>query len=169
MNLRDLQLPVKAAGHHIGLLMTVRTFLRKCRGALGIALTWGAVWAAVFAAVALIIGVLDPDSIDPGEDPVRVGLIGGFYGLVTGAAFSLLLSLAEGRKVIRNLSLGRAALWGAIAAAAFPLLTAVNNSMVFILCPIGAALAAGSVAIAKKAELHASAAQARTFRVRQSR
>jgi hypothetical protein len=38
----------------------------------------------------------------------------------------------------------------------FPLLTAVHNSMLIILCPIGAALAAGSVAIAKRAELRAS-------------
>lgn len=135
--------------------MSVRTFLRRLRGALGITLTWGVVWAAVFAAIGVVVGIVDPDSIDPGEDPLRIGLIGGFYGLVSGAAFSALLSLAEGRKVIRSLSLGRAALWGAIATAAFPLLTPVNNSMLIFLCPIGAALAAGSVAIAKRAELHA--------------
>jgi len=65
-------------------------------------------------------------------------------------------ALTDRRKVLSKLSVGRVALWGAIGTAAFPLLTAVNNSMLIILCPIGAALAAGSVAIAKGAELRAS-------------
>lgn len=134
-------------------------FLRKCRGALGIAVTWGAVWAAIFAALGLTVGLLDPDSIDPGEGPVRVAWIGAIYGLVSGAAFAVLLALAEGRKAIRDLSLSRAAVWGMLGTAAFPLVTPVDNSMLLILCPVGAALAAASVAVAKRAELTASPEQ----------
>ncbi len=134
-------------------------FLRKCRGALGVAATWGAVWAAIFAALGLTIGLLDPDSIDPGEGPVRVAWIGAIYGVVSGATFAVLLSLAEGRKAIRDLSLSRAALWGILGTAAFPLFTPVDNSMLIILCPVGAALAAASVAVAKRAELNASPEQ----------
>ena len=131
-------------------------FLRKCRGVLGIGVTWGAVWAAIFAALAVIIGLVDPDSIDPGEGPIRVAGIGAVFGFVSGAGFGVLLSLAEGGKAIRDLSVGRAALWGMLGTAAFPLLTPVNNSMLLFVCPIGAALAAASVAVAKKAELRAS-------------
>ena len=134
-------------------------FLKRCRGALGIGVTWGAAWAAIFAAVALIIGLVDPDSIDPGEGPIRVAGIGAVFGLVSGAGFGVLLSVAEGRKAIRDLSLSRAALWGALGTAAFPLLTPVDNSMLLIVCPIGAALAAASVAVAKRAELGASPEQ----------
>lgn len=134
-------------------------FLRKCRGALGIAATWGTVWAAIFAALGLTIGLLAPDSIDPGEGPVRVAWIGAIYGVVSGAVFAVLLALTEGRKSIRDLSLSRAALWGMLGTAAFPLLTPVDNSMLLILCPIGAALAAASVAVAKRAELNASPEQ----------
>ena len=134
-------------------------FLRRCRGALGIGVTWGAVWAAIFAALAVIIGLVDPDSIDPGEGPIRVAGIGAVFGFVSGVGFGVLLSLAEGRKAIRDLSLGRAALWGMLGTAAFPLLTPVNNSLLLFVCPIGAALAVASVAVAKQAELRASSEQ----------
>lgn len=40
-----------------------------------------------------------------------------------------------------------------------PLVTPVDNSMLVILCPVGAVLAAASVAVAKRAELNASAEQ----------
>ena len=125
----------------------------------GIAVTWGTVWAAIFAALGLTIGLLEPDSIDPGEGPLRVAWIGAVYGVVSGAVFAVLLALAEEWKAIRDLSLSRAALWGIIGTAAFPLLTPVDNSMVVFLCPVGAALAAASVAVAKRAELHASPEQ----------
>ena len=135
----------------------MRAFLRKCRGALGIGLTWGIAWAAIFAALSVVVGILDPDSIDPGEGPLRLGGIGAIFGFVSGVAFGATLALADGRKVLRKLSVGRAALWGAIGTAAFPLFTSVDNSMLIFVCPIGAALAAGSVAIAKRAELRTAA------------
>ena len=131
------------------------TLLRRCRGALGIGALWGAAWAAIFAAVVLIVGVFDPDSIDRGEGPIEAARIGGVVGFVSGAVFAMLLSLADGRKTIRDLSVGRAALWGMLGAAAIPLLTPANDDLVLVLCPIGAALAAASVAAAKRAELHA--------------
>ena len=135
----------------------MRAFLRRCRGALGIALTWGAVWAAVFAAAALIIGIVDPDSIDPGEGPLWVAPIGAVFGFVSGAVVAILVALAEGRKSIRDLSVLRAALWGLLATAAYPLLTPVAESIVLIFGPIGAAIAAALVAVVKKADLAASA------------
>jgi len=134
-------------------------FLRKCRGVLGIGVTWGAVWAAIFAALGLIIGLIDPDSIDPGEGPIRVAGIGAVFGFVSGAAFAVLVSLTEGRKAIRDLSLSRAALWGVLGTAAFPLLTPVDNGILLFVCPIGAALAAASGAVAKQGDLGASPEQ----------
>jgi hypothetical protein len=118
------------------------------------------VWAAIFTALVLIAGLVDPDSIDPGDGPlIRVAGIGAVFGLVSGVGFGLLLSLAEGREAIRDLSLSRAALWGMLGTAAYPLLTPVDDGMLLIVCPIGAALAAASVAVAKRAELGASPEQ----------
>ena len=128
----------------------MRAFLRKCRGALGLGLTWSVAWAAIFALLAVVVGVVDPDSIDPGEGPLRIAGIGAVFGFISGAGFGLLLSMAEGRKMLRGLSVWRAALWGALGTAAFPLLTSVDNRMLYLVCPIGAALAASWVAIAKR-------------------
>jgi hypothetical protein len=107
----------------------VKDFLKKCRGILGMGVTWGVVWGAVFAALSLIVGIVDPDSIGPGEGPIA------------------------------ELSTGRAAVFGALGTALFPLLTPVDNSMLIILCPIGAGLAAATVALAKRAELAAPGEQ----------
>ena len=134
-------------------------FLKRLRGVLGTAVTWGTVWGAIFAALVMVIWLVDPGSIDPGEKPYWIAAMGAFYGLVTGTVFGVLLSLTEGGKSIRDLSLGRVALWGALAAAVYPLLTPVDNSMLMMLCPIGAVLAVGSVAAAKRAELSAAPEQ----------
>jgi hypothetical protein len=130
----------------------MREFLRRCRWVLRMGLTWAVVWAAIFLALGVTIGIIDPDSIDPGEEPYRFAWIGATVGFVGGAAFGLLISVAEGRKKLLNLSLARAGLWGAIASSLFPLLTQVNDSMIIFMAPIGAALGAASVGAAKRAE-----------------
>jgi hypothetical protein len=127
--------------------------LRKIRGVLGIGLTWGGTWAVIFAVTAAIIGIVDPDSIDPGEGALNVMRIGAIFGFISGTGFGLLLALGERHKKILQLSMGRAALWGALSATLVPLLTPVSDAMVIFVCPIAAAIACGSVAIAKKAEL----------------
>lgn len=129
--------------------------LRWCRGVLGIGLVWAAAWGAMFALLSVIVGVIDPPSIDPGEGPIRIGLIGAIYGLVSGAAFGALLSFSERRKGIPELSMTRAIIWGILGTALFPLLTPVHDSMLLIVCPIGAALAAGTLALAKRSALRA--------------
>lgn len=85
-------------------------FLRKCRGVLGIGLMWAIGWAAVFAALWAGIRLFDPASIDPGEGLTRIAWIGGVFGFASGAAFAVLLALADGRKTLRDLSPLRAAL-----------------------------------------------------------
>lgn len=131
----------------------MKSFLRKLRGVVAVSITWGAVWAAVFALIVTIIGIFDPDSIDPGEGPLSAAGIGAMFGAVSGAAFALLVSAADGRRTITELSLGRAALWGFLGTALFPLLAPADNSLALVFGPIGAALAAGSVAVAKRAAL----------------
>jgi len=130
----------------------MKSFLRKLRGVVSIGLTWGTLWGLLMFLTGVIIGIVDPDSIDPGESPVIIGAILGGMGFVSGALFGILLCLAERRKTIRDLSVLRAGIWGTIAAAAPLLLTPAPDGMVVILCPLGAAFAAGSVALARRAE-----------------
>ena len=130
----------------------MKTFLRKLRGVVSIGLTWGSLWGVLMALVGVGIGIFDPDSIDPGESVLVVGALMGLVGFVSGVLFGLLLAFAERRKTLRDLSLARVALWGALAAAVPPLLTGAAASMAFILCPLGAAFAAGSIALARRGE-----------------
>lgn len=123
---------------------------------MGVGLTFGLMWAAFIAVIGVVIGVVDPDSIDPGEGPLVAGAIIGFNGFVAGVAFGILLSLSATRKNILDLSLIRVAALGALAGAALPLLTGAPVGMIWLLCPLGAASAASSVAIARKAELRRS-------------
>ncbi len=126
--------------------------LRNLRGLLGIGLTWGILWAAVTISVGMIIGVVDPDSIDPGEEPIVLGAMVGLVGFISGLVFSGLLSIAERRKTILDLSLSRVAMWGILVSAAFPLLAGKDIRMMLFLGPLGAVSALASVAIARRWE-----------------
>jgi hypothetical protein len=120
---------------------------------LGTGITWGVGWAIVLFIIGTIIGVVDPDSIDPGEEPWRMaGLVGG-VGFLSGVVFTGLFSWIENRKSLRNLSVTRAAIWGALGGAALPLLTTMNDVVIFNTMPLGAIFAASTVAIARRAAL----------------
>ncbi len=124
--------------------------LRNLRGLLGIGLTWGIVWAAVMIAVGMIIEVVDPDSIDPGEEPIVLGAMVGLVGFISGLVFGGLLSIAERQKTISDLSLSRVAMWGILVSAAFPLLAGKDIRMMLFLGPLGAVSALTSVALARR-------------------
>ena len=125
--------------------------LRKVRGVLGSGLIWGLSWAAIGALFGFIIRITIPGSMDPGENELLVAALFGAIGFVSGAVFGMLLSFAESRKKILDLSLSRAAVWGILGAATFPLLTTMDNRLMIIFCPLGALSAVASVAIARRA------------------
>ena len=129
------------------------SLLRKLRGMLGVGLTWSIGWVIVMLIIGSIIGVVDPDSIDPGEEPWRMAGIIGAAGFFSGAVFAAILSSAERRRSIRDLSLPRAALWGALGGAALPLLTTVNDAVLTTTAPLGAIFAVSTIAIARRAAL----------------
>jgi hypothetical protein len=128
------------------------TALGKLLGVLGIALSWGAAWGVLFATLFLVVGIVQPEDIDGGEGLVPVSGIGALVGFVSGTVFGVIESIAENRKSIGELRLKRVAVWGIVSSGVWPLLTAVDNGMVMILCPVGAACAVTAVAIARRAE-----------------
>ncbi len=127
--------------------------LRKLRGMFGVGLTWGVGWAMIMFIIGSIIGVVDPDQLDRGEEPWRLAAMVGTVGFISGSVFALIFSSAERRKSIRDLSVLRAAVWGALGGAALPLLTTMNDSILFNTVPLGAIFAASTVAIARRAAL----------------
>jgi len=124
-------------------------YIRKLRGVIGVALIWAPAWVVLFfATVGSIIAVLGGGS-DVG--PFRMMAIIGWVGFVSGVIFAFLMSFAENGRAIRNISLARAALWGILGSAVFPILTQ-RADQVFWTCPFGAVVAMALVAIARKAE-----------------
>ena len=127
--------------------------LRRLRGLAGIGLTWGLLWALF--GVALVMGLRGFAPASAGESPLVVGRVLGYAGFVSGVAFGTLLTVAERRRNLQSLVLWRAGLWGAIGAAVIPLLTAADDRMVILTCPLGLLFATTSILLARRAELRA--------------
>jgi hypothetical protein len=125
--------------------------LRRLRGLAGIGLTWGVLW--VMFGVALVLALRAFDPAQAGEGALTVGRVLGFAGFVSGISFGTLLTVAERRRNLRNLSAWRAGLWGAIGAAVIPLLTAADDKMLILTCPLGFLFATTSIILARRAEL----------------
>ena len=86
----------------------MKTWLRRLRGVVGMAVSWAVAWFPVGAVLTLVVG---GDSL---ADLLLVSSIVVPAGLVGGAVFSVVLGLAEGRRRFHELSLPRFAGWGAL-------------------------------------------------------
>ncbi len=137
----------------------MKKWLRRIRGAFGMGLAWAAVWAVVGALTGLVGGVLGISSAIAVLELAAAFEIMGFIG---GAAFSVVLGIAEGRRRFDEMSLPRFAGWGAVGGLLImaPVL-AVSASAVtlpFVLVAgvvgalMGACSAAGSLALARRAD-----------------
>ena len=139
----------------------MKKWLRRIRGAVGMGLTWAGVWGPV----AVLIGMfVDPDgSMD--EMWVAIGAYPGFLG---GVVFSAVLAIAARRRRLEELSLARVALWGAAAgllvgALPFTIGDPTSERPLWLLATVvigsitllSAASAAGSLALARRAEKRA--------------
>jgi nitrate/nitrite transporter NarK len=127
--------------------------LRMLRGMLGMGITWAVGWAMVMFLIGTIIGIVDPDSIDPGEEPWRMAGVIAVVGFLSGTAFAAIFASAERRRKIRDLSVLRSAFWGALGGAVLPLVTSMNDAVLANTMPLGALFAATTVAIARRAAL----------------
>src|SRR5687768_11985217 len=122
---------------------------RWLRGALGTGLIWAVLWIIIGVLMMTGIWLVDPEQIG-NDGPSWVLPILGTVGFLSGLGFASLLSLAERRHSLRELSLGRVALWGMLGSAAIPLLMGTDGSMGWLTGTLGAVFAAGSVAIARR-------------------
>ena len=125
-------------------------WLRRIRGAIGMGLTWGVAWLAAGLVLLLIVG---PNAAD-----VPFPLFFGLLGFLGGILFSGVLGLVERRRSFEQMSLPRFAGWGAVGGILLSVaLSATLGWGAFpLLGPLfavsGAACAAGSLALARKAE-----------------
>ena len=86
----------------------MKSWLRRIRGAVGMGLTWAAAWFGIGAIVGL--ATLQSGAAAFGSALAYLAinsLISAASGFLGGAAFSGVLSLAEGRRRFDEMSLGR--------------------------------------------------------------
>jgi hypothetical protein len=130
----------------------MRKWLRKLRGAIGVGFAWGLAWFLAGMALLLVVG---PDAADV---PFPVGF--GALGFLAGVTFSGVLGLVDGGRRFEEMSMPRFAALGAVGGAlfsgAFVALAGLGVAALGLLTPIfgiaGAGCAAGSLALARKAE-----------------
>jgi hypothetical protein len=128
----------------------MKGFLRRLRGVIGMGLTWG----LALAGVGTLVGLMFGGTFVPG-----LALTGGFLGFIVGSAFAVILSIAERRHGLRDLSLWRMALWGGIGGA---LVAGATNlfagsggiiwEFVASVALFGALASTGTVALARRAD-----------------
>ncbi len=128
---------------------------RRIRSAIGMGLTWGAVWFGAGILLARVPG-LDSD--------LPFALLFAPLGFVCGVMFSGILVALEGRRSFGRMSLARFAGWGAVSGlllsgifvggAVLRGATAWGEFLLFgpALATASAACAAGSLALARRAE-----------------
>ncbi len=133
---------------------------KRIRGALGMGLTW----AAGLAIVALLFEVFDAVFLGGSAwDILLAPLWGAFFGFIGGGVFSVALAVAGRRRSFDEMSLPRFAAWGALVPsliivaleASWPSGTLYTPSGVVnatIVALTGAGFAAGTLALARKAE-----------------
>jgi hypothetical protein len=127
-------------------------WLRRIRGAVGMGLAWAMAWFAAGMVLLLIVG---PDAADV---PFPLGF--GLLGFLAGATFSGVLGIVGGRRNFDQMSIPRFAGWGAIGgllfSVIFVLAAGLGGDVILVLGPVfalsSAASAAGSLALARKAE-----------------
>ena len=128
-------------------------WLRRLRGALSTALTWAGIWSGA----GMLIGTT---GLFGDLAPVEYVVFGGVFailGLIGGTAFSLVLSLVEGRRSLDELTLPRIAAWGAAGGALLQLvMLAVGQgaglpTWIFFML-LGSVSAVASLAIARRAQ-----------------
>lgn len=91
--------------------------MASLRRVAAVGLVWGVLWTAAVMVLVVVIGIVDPDSIDPGEGPLEAAAIFGPMGFLSGVVFRILLSIADrGRPGFGPSPVGAAA-WGTLASA----------------------------------------------------
>ena len=133
----------------------MKKWLKRIRGTLGLGLTWAAAWAVVGALIGIVFfgGGINVELL-------ANALLFAVSGFVGGVGFSGILALAGGRRTFDEMSLPRFAGWGALGGLLVSALLLSGGSgltftsalVVGVVTLMGAGSAAGSLALARRAD-----------------
>lgn len=139
----------------------MKGFLRRLRGIIGTGFTWAVGWGAAFTGLRALFGF-------PYDNLLEAALNGSILGLAAGGSFAVILSIAERRRTLDQLSLRRVAAWGGVGGMALlllltPVVFASGLPLVELLtlyltllalnASLGAGFATGSVALAQRDDM----------------
>lgn len=142
----------------------MKGFLRRLRGVIGTGLTWALGWGAVSTVLQLGASVFLGSSLG---SLLAVAVSGTIQGFIAGSSFAVILSIAERRRTLDQLSLKRVALWGGLGAIGLflllvPRLIAAGLPLEWLVISylfplgltglLGAGFASGSVALARRGD-----------------
>ena len=130
---------------------------RTSRRVLGIGLAWATLWLGFWLILLGIIGVLDPDSIDPGEGAPGMAAIFGPMGPLSGVVFGVLLQLRNGDRSFDDVPGLPVVGWGMLATAGVQVLylghgdagLAANTKMALLFTVIGGIVTTAWLPIAR--------------------
>ena len=133
----------------------MKKWLRRIRGAVGIGLIWAAAWFGVGAMIGLVFF-----GATISLELFANALLFAVTGFVGGTAFSGFLGILEGRRTFDEMSLSRFAGWGAFGGLVVSGLLLSNGGpltltrvlVVVVATLLGAGSAAGSLALARRAD-----------------
>ena len=138
----------------------MKKWLKRIRGAVGMGLTWAVAWSGVGGIYGLAMAILI-DVGGPVGFAATVALYFAAYGFVGGSAFSVVLGIAESRRRFDQMSLPRFAAWGAAGGLLLSVFLMVTDgtlvwladaTTIGVMTMIGAGSAAGSLALARRAD-----------------
>ena len=131
----------------------MKRWLQRLRGMVGTALIWAAGWSGAGIVFALL-GLFG--ALAPAEYVVFAGVFAAM-GFISGAAFSAVLAIVEGRRRFDEMSLPRFAVWGAVGGVVLQLVMVglgqpTSLVMVVLSALMASGSATGSLALARRAD-----------------
>ena len=142
----------------------MKSWIRRARGALGLAVTWALGWVPVGAIFGVTMGLLVSDPTGVLAGVAAWAMLFGALGFVGGGLFSIVLSVTEGRRRFDQLALPRVTAWGAAGGFLLGVLALMaeggfSPAVDFLVATgttlLGSASAASTLVIARRAEAEA--------------
>lgn len=124
-------------------------FFARVRGAFGIGVLWAIAGAFVGFAIELVLNILPGSDLLLGVDiwPAALAIPGFFAGL----AFSVVLTITEGRRSFDALKLPRVAAWGALGGLVLGTVVGLPIAVIAALAATSGVSAAATLSLARQA------------------
>ncbi len=139
----------------------MKKWLKRIRGAVRMGLTWAAAWSVAGTMIRIVTleiigGTLRGPDYSLVSALIALPVVFGVMGFIGGATFSMALGTAEGRRWFAEMSLHRVAAWGAVGGLLLSMLILGSEAWTVVvpgvMALLGAASAAGSLAVARRAD-----------------